>query len=103
MFIILSQETNANQNNIEIPSHPQNGYHQENKQQSQAPVAHFCNPGYSGGRNQKDRGSKQARQIVRDTISQKTHHKKRAYGVAQGVGPEFKPQYHKKKKKQQLP
>jgi hypothetical protein len=29
----------------------------------------------------------------------KTHHKNRAGGVAQGVGPEFKPQYHKKKKK----
>jgi hypothetical protein len=27
----------------------------------------------------------------------KTHYKKRAGGVAQGVGPEFKPQYHKKK------
>jgi hypothetical protein len=26
---------------------------------------------------------------------EKTHHKKRAGGVAQGVGPEFKPQYHK--------
>jgi hypothetical protein len=26
------------------------------------------------------------------------HKKKRAGGVAQGVGPEFKPQYHKKKK-----
>jgi hypothetical protein len=25
--------------------------------------------------------------------------KKRAGGVAQGVGPEFKPQYHQKKKK----
>jgi hypothetical protein len=25
----------------------------------------------------------------------KTHYKKRAGGVAQGVGPEFKPQYHK--------
>jgi hypothetical protein len=24
----------------------------------------------------------------------KTHHKKRAGGVAQGMGPEFKPQYH---------
>jgi hypothetical protein len=30
---------------------------------------------------------------------EKTHHKKRAGGVAQDVGPEFKPQYHKKKKK----
>jgi hypothetical protein len=29
----------------------------------------------------------------------KTHHKKRADGVAQGVGSEFKPQYHEKKKK----
>jgi hypothetical protein len=29
----------------------------------------------------------------------KTHHKKkRAGGVVQGVGPEFKPQYHKKSK-----
>jgi hypothetical protein len=29
---------------------------------------------------------------------EKTHHKKRPGGVAQGVGPEFKPQYRKKKK-----
>jgi hypothetical protein len=29
---------------------------------------------------------------------EKTHHKNRAGGVAQGEGPEFKPQYHKKKK-----
>jgi hypothetical protein len=29
----------------------------------------------------------------------KTHHKKRAGGVAQGVGPEFKPQYWKTKTK----
>jgi hypothetical protein len=28
---------------------------------------------------------------------EKTHHKKRAGEVAQGVGPEFKPQYYKKK------
>jgi hypothetical protein len=31
---------------------------------------------------------------------EKTHHKKRDGGVAQGVGPEFKPQYHKKKKRE---
>jgi hypothetical protein len=33
-------------------------------------------------------------------ISQKKkkNHKKRAGGVAQGIGPEFKPQYQKKKK-----
>jgi hypothetical protein len=30
---------------------------------------------------------------------EKTHHKKRAGGVAQGVGPDFKSQDHKKKKK----
>jgi hypothetical protein len=29
----------------------------------------------------------------------KNHHKKRTGGLAQGVGPEFKPQYSKKKKK----
>jgi hypothetical protein len=29
---------------------------------------------------------------------EKTLHKKWAGGVAQGVGPEFRPQYHKKKK-----
>jgi hypothetical protein len=33
--------------------------------------------------------------IVLETLSQKTHHKKRAGGVAQGVGPKFKPQYCK--------
>jgi hypothetical protein len=30
---------------------------------------------------------------------EKTHHKKRAGEVAEGEGPEFKPQYRKKKKK----
>jgi hypothetical protein len=40
-------------------------------------------------------------QIVREILSQKKKKKsqKRAGAVAQGVGPEFKPQYHKKKKK----
>jgi hypothetical protein len=39
-------------------------------------------------------------QIVRETLSWKTlHTKNRAGGVAPGVGPEFKPQYYKKKKK----
>jgi hypothetical protein len=36
-------------------------------------------------------------QIVHETLSQKTLHKNRAGGVAQGEGPEFKHQYHKKK------
>jgi hypothetical protein len=35
----------------------------------------------------------------RDPISKKNPSQKRAGVVAQGVDPEFKPQYHKKKKK----
>jgi hypothetical protein len=34
-----------------------------------------------------------------DSIAKKPFTKKRASGVAQGVGPQLKPQYHKKKKK----
>jgi hypothetical protein len=30
---------------------------------------------------------------------EKTHHKNKAGGAAQGVGPEFKLQYHKKERK----
>jgi hypothetical protein len=43
----------------------------------------------------------QPKQIVRETLSRKysSPKKKKAGGVAQGVGPEFKPQYHKKIKK----
>jgi hypothetical protein len=40
----------------------------------------------------------QPRQIVCETLSWKHPSRKRTGGVAQGVGPEFKPQYHKKKK-----
>jgi hypothetical protein len=36
-------------------------------------------------------------QIVYETLSRKTLHKNRAGGMAQGEGPEFKPQYWKKK------
>jgi hypothetical protein len=32
-----------------------------------------------------------------DPIWKKTHHIKMTGGVTQGVGPEFKPQYHKRK------
>jgi hypothetical protein len=56
-------------------------------------VAHTCNPSYSEGRDQKDRGAKSALGKYLKT----THHKKRAGGAAQGVGPEFKPQYRRKK------
>jgi hypothetical protein len=38
-------------------------------------------------------------EIVRETLSQKNPSQKRAVGVAQGVGPEFKFQYCKKEKK----
>jgi hypothetical protein len=34
-----------------------------------------------------------------DPVLKKNYHKNRAGGVAQGVGPEIKPQYCKKKKK----
>jgi hypothetical protein len=69
------------------------------KKKSWALVAHACNPGYSGGRDQEDHGSKTASgDSLHDPIS-KNASQKRADGVAQGVGPEFKPQYHKKKKK----
>jgi hypothetical protein len=40
----------------------------------------------------------QPKQIVFKTLSQKTLHKNRAGGVAQGEGPEFKPQYCQKTK-----
>jgi hypothetical protein len=66
-------------------------------------VIHACNPSYSGGSNQEDLGSKSAQtNSLRDPISKKpiTHmHTERAGGVAQGLGPKFKPQYRKKKKK----
>jgi hypothetical protein len=39
--------------------------------------AHACNPGYSGGRDQKDIGSKQ---IVQESLSQKNSSQKRTGG-----------------------
>jgi hypothetical protein len=72
----------------------------------QAPVAHTCNPGYSGGRDQEDYHSKSYQaNSSRDHILEKTKHthkkpitkKKRAGGVTQDIGAEFKLQYHKKK------
>jgi hypothetical protein len=42
----------------------------------------------------------QARQLVSKTLSQKENtSQRRVSGVAQCEGPEFKPQYHKKKRK----
>jgi hypothetical protein len=64
-------------------------------------VAHIYNPSYSGGRDQKDHGSKLAwANSSRDPTSKNPLTKNWAGRVAQGVGSEFKPQYHKKKKKE---
>jgi hypothetical protein len=52
-------------------------------------VAHTCNSSYSGGRDQESNSLKPARA---------NSPQKRAR-VAQGEGPEFKPQHCKKKKK----
>jgi hypothetical protein len=63
----------------------------------QAPVAHSCNPSYSGGRDQEDRSLKSAQaNSWRDPISKNTITKNWAGGVDQDEGPEFKPQYQKK-------
>jgi hypothetical protein len=60
------------------------------------PVAYACNPSYSGGREQEDHGSKPTwANSLQDPILKITRKDCR---VAQGVGPEFKPQYQKKKK-----
>jgi hypothetical protein len=65
-------------------------------------VAHACNPSYSEGRDQEDQGLKNFQSPFLKKKKKITHtHKKsqkRSGGVAQGSGPEFKPQYHKKKK-----
>jgi hypothetical protein len=61
-------------------------------------VAHSCNPSYSGGRDQKDCGlmparAKSARPYLRKKKKKITE---RTGSVVQDVGPEFKPEYHKK-------
>jgi hypothetical protein len=62
-------------------------------------VTHTCNPSYSGDRDQEDQGSKPAQaNSLKDPILKKNPLPKRAGGGTQGVGPEFKPQYCKKKK-----
>jgi hypothetical protein len=59
-------------------------------------VAHACNPSYSAGRDQEDHSSKPAKaNSSQEPVLKKTLHRKGAGEVAQGVGPEFKPQYHK--------
>jgi hypothetical protein len=65
----------------------------------QAPVAHACNPSYSGGRDQEDSSLKLAwANSLQDPIL-KNPSQNRAGGVAEGEGSKLKPQYSKKKKK----
>jgi hypothetical protein len=66
--------------------------------QTEKPVAHACNPSYSGGRDQEDHRSKPARENSSQSPILKNPLPKRAGRVAQGVGPEFKPQYCKQEK-----
>jgi hypothetical protein len=63
---------------------------------SWALVAHDCNPAYAGGRDQEDQGSMPAQANSSQDPILKKPSQKRPCGVAQGEGPEFKPQYHKK-------
>jgi hypothetical protein len=68
---------------------------------SQALVAYTCNPSYSEGRDQGDHGSKPVQaNSSRNTIL-KIPNTKRVGAVAQGVEPEFKRWYCKKKKKRE--
>jgi hypothetical protein len=64
-------------------------------------VAHTCNPGHSGGREQENHSSKPAQaNSSQNSISKKKKiTKKGAGGVAPSVDPEFKPQYQREKKK----
>jgi hypothetical protein len=68
------------------------------KTKNWALVAHAYNPSYSGGRDQEDLGLKPAQAKFRSPYLEKNPLQKRAGGVVRGVGPEFKPQYSKKKK-----
>jgi hypothetical protein len=71
---------------------PHNSISKKGKK-SQPLVTHSCNASYSGGRDQEDRSSKTTwADSSWDPISKKTLHK-RAGGVTQCVGPEFKSQY----------
>jgi hypothetical protein len=57
----------------------------------QVPVSHAFNPSYSGGRAQEDHGSKSAQANSSWDPILKIPITKRAIGMAQGEGPEFKP------------
>jgi hypothetical protein len=59
-------------------------------------VTQACNPSHSGGRDQEARSSKPAQANSARDPKNPSHTKKKAGGVAQGVGPELKPQDHRK-------
>jgi hypothetical protein len=61
-------------------------------------VAHACNLSYPGGRDKENCGLKPPQTNSSQDPIWKILNTKRAGGVAQGVGPEFKPQYWKRKK-----
>jgi predicted nucleotide-binding protein (sugar kinase/HSP70/actin superfamily) len=63
-------------------------------------MAQACYPSYSGGKDQEYDSSKPAQANSSARPYLKIPFKKRAGGKAQGVGPEFKLQYHKKKKEE---
>jgi hypothetical protein len=60
-------------------------------------VAHACNPTQEA-EIRRIKVQRQPGQVVLETLSQKNQSQVTG-GVAQGVGPEFKPQYHTHKKK----
>jgi hypothetical protein len=62
-------------------------------------VAHTCNPSCSRGRDQEDHGSEPTWANSLRDLSWKNPPQKRTGGADQSVGPEFKPQYWKKKGK----
>jgi hypothetical protein len=69
------------------------GGREERRKEKPGAGAHNCNPSHSGGRDQEDCSSKLTwANSSQDPISKKTHHKKWAGRVAQGVVSELKPQ-----------
>jgi hypothetical protein len=84
---------------VRIQTHPSRLSHHifNKKEKGQAPVAHDCDPSHSRGGDQDCCSKPAPANSSRDPIS-KNPSRKRATGVIQGVGSEFKTQCHKKKK-----
>jgi hypothetical protein len=66
------------------------------------PVAHACNPSCSGSRDQEDLGWKPAWEDSSRYPVLKKPITKRAGGVGQGIGLQFKPQAAKKNKTEKV-